>query len=84
MSSEAFKLFNLANGENVCESSNNYLHEKSHHNKGGKNIIICANDIYYANCVITRCAETGLVPPARGVMVSAMELPAGFRTVSIE
>ncbi len=34
--------------------------------------------------MITRCAETGLVPPARGVIVSAVELPAGFRTVSIE
>ena len=38
----------------------------------------------YAICMITRCAETGLVPPARGVMVSAVELPAGFRTVSNE
>ena len=35
-------------------------------------------------CVITRCAETGRVPPAKGVMVSAVELPAGLRTVSIE
>lgn len=34
--------------------------------------------------MITRCAETGLVPPARGVMVKAVELPVGFRTVSIE
>ena len=33
---------------------------------------------------MTRCAETGRVPPARGVMVSAVELPAGFRTVRME
>lgn len=38
----------------------------------------------YATCVITRCAETGLVPPANGVIVSAAALPAGFRTVSTE
>lgn len=38
----------------------------------------------YAICVITRCAETGLVPPANGVIVSAAALPAGFRTVSTE
>ncbi|CAM3379665.1 hypothetical protein CS562_32325 [Paenibacillus sp. LK1] len=53
MNSEAFKLFNLGNGENVSESYSNYLHKKSHHYKGGKNIIIYANDNYYANCVIT-------------------------------
>jgi hypothetical protein len=34
--------------------------------------------------VITRCAETGLVPPANGVMFNAVELPAGLRTVSTE
>ena len=34
--------------------------------------------------MITKCAETGLVPPARGVMVNAVEFPAGFRTVRIE
>ena len=34
--------------------------------------------------VITRCADTGRVPPARGVMVSAAALPAGLRTVRIE
>jgi hypothetical protein len=33
---------------------------------------------------MTRCAETGLVPPASGVMVNAAALPAGLRTVSIE
>ena len=33
---------------------------------------------------MTRCAETGLVPPAKGVMVSAAEFPAGFLTVKIE
>ena len=33
---------------------------------------------------MTRCAETGLVPPASGVIVSAVELPAGFRTVNTE
>lgn len=38
----------------------------------------------YWSLVITRCAETGLVPPARGVMVSAVDSPAGFRTVRIE
>ena len=34
--------------------------------------------------MITRCAETDSVPPARGVMVKAVELSAGLRTVSIE
>ena len=34
--------------------------------------------------VITRCAETGLVPPATGVIVNAVELPAGLRTVRVE
>ena len=34
--------------------------------------------------VITKCAETGRVPPANGVMVSAVEFPAGLRTVSTE
>jgi hypothetical protein len=38
----------------------------------------------YWICVITRCAETGRVPPANGVMVSAVELSAGLRTVSTE
>ncbi len=33
---------------------------------------------------MTRCAETGRVPPASGVIVNAVELPAGFRTVRIE
>ncbi len=28
---------------------------------------------------MTRCAETGRVPPASGVIVNAVELPAGFR-----
>ena len=37
-----------------------------------------------AICVITRWADTGRVPPARGVMVSAAALPAGLRTVSTE
>ena len=34
--------------------------------------------------VITRCAETGRVPPASGVMVSAAAVPSGFRTVKTE
>ena len=38
----------------------------------------------YAICVITRCAETGSVPPARGVTVSASAFAAGFRTVKVE
>lgn len=42
------------------------------------------HDFHCAICVITRCADTGLVPPASGVMVNAVELPAGFRTVSTE
>ena len=33
---------------------------------------------------MTRCAETGLVPPARGVIVRAAALPAGFLTVNTE
>ncbi len=42
----------------------------------------CLND--YRIRVIIRYAETGLVPPANGVMVSAVLLPAGLRTVSTE
>ena len=38
----------------------------------------------YWICVITRCAETALAPPANGVIVSAVELLAGLRTVSTE
>src|ERR1700733_11012969 len=38
----------------------------------------------YLICVITRCAETGRVPPASGVIVRAVELPAGLRMVSVE
>jgi hypothetical protein len=38
----------------------------------------------YRICVITRCAETGRVPPASGVIVRTVELPAGLRTVSVE
>ena len=33
---------------------------------------------------IIKCAETGLVPPVKGVIVSAVALPAGFLTVNIE
>ena len=33
---------------------------------------------------MVRCVETGRVPPASGVMVSAAALPAGFRTVKME
>ena len=39
---------------------------------------------FYTNWMIVRCADTGLVPPARGVMVRAAALPAGFRTVNAE
>ena len=39
---------------------------------------------YYPICVIMRCADTGRVPPARGVMVSAAAFPAGLRTVRTE
>lgn len=38
----------------------------------------------YWICVIIRCAETGCVPPANGVIVSAVELAAGFLTVKTE
>ena len=38
----------------------------------------------YWICVITRCAETGRVPPASGVIVRAAAVPAGFRTVRTE
>ena len=34
--------------------------------------------------MITRCADTGRVPPARGVTVSAAAFPAGLRTVRTE
>ena len=33
---------------------------------------------------MTRWAETGLIPPARGVIVRAAALPAGFLTVNTE
>ena len=39
---------------------------------------------HYPICVITRCADTGRVPPAKGVIVRAAALPAGLRTVNIE
>ncbi len=38
----------------------------------------------YCICRMTKCAETGRVPPAKGVMVSAAGLLAGFRTVRME
>jgi len=38
----------------------------------------------YWSCVITRCAETGCVLPANGVIVSAVELSDGFLTVKTE
>jgi hypothetical protein len=31
-----------------------------------------------------KCAETGRVPPAKGVIVKAGVFPAGLRTVKIE
>ncbi len=34
--------------------------------------------------VMIRCADTGRVPPASGVMVSAAAFPAGLRTVKTE
>ena len=40
--------------------------------------------LFYINWVITICAETGFVPPAKGVIVSAVVLFAGFLTVNIE
>lgn len=33
---------------------------------------------------MTRCADTGSAPPARGVMVRAVDSLTGFRTVSME
>ena len=33
---------------------------------------------------MTRWAETGVVPPATGVIVSALALPLGFRSVNNE
>ena len=33
---------------------------------------------------MTKCAETGSVPPAEGVIVRAVALSAGFRTVKME
>lgn len=38
----------------------------------------------HPSCSITNDALFGLVPPAKGVMVSAVEFPAGFLTVSTE
>lgn len=32
----------------------------------------------YSICIITKCADTDLVPPASGVIVKAVGLPAGF------
>ena len=34
--------------------------------------------------MITKCAETGRVPPANGVIVRAAAVPSGFRTVRTE
>jgi hypothetical protein len=33
---------------------------------------------------MTTCTETDRVPPAKGVIVKAVELPTGLRTVRIE
>jgi len=33
---------------------------------------------------VTKCADTGLVSPASGVIVNAVEFPAGFLTLNIE
>lgn len=33
---------------------------------------------------MTKCADTGLVPPARGVIVKAAALPAGFLILKVE
>lgn len=38
----------------------------------------------YWNWVITRWAETGFVPPVKGVIVDDVGLSAGFLTVKIE
>ena len=35
----------------------------------------------YASLAITRCAETGSVPPEFGIRVKAVAAPAGLRTV---
>ena len=40
--------------------------------------------MFYANWMIVRCAETGRVPPALGVTVSAAAFEEGLRTVSVE
>ena len=50
------------------------------------NIIVIWNSIYifYAIFVMTKWAETGLVPPATGVIVRALAVPLGFWTVNIE
>ena len=37
--------------------------------------------LYYAMRTIAKCADTGCVPPASSVIVSAAALAAGFRTV---
>ncbi len=34
--------------------------------------------------MMTRCADTALVPPASGVIPNAAALPAGLRTANIE
>ena len=36
--------------------------------------------MYYCICIMTKWAETECVPPASGVIVSAVEFPAGFIT----
>ena len=38
----------------------------------------------YPILLTIKCAEAGRVPPASGVMVSAVKPPAGLRTVKIE
>lgn len=43
--------------------------------------VFFALSVCHCICKMTRWAETGLVPPASGVMVNAAAFPAGFRTV---
>ena len=54
-------------------------------------MVAVPGDAFYRACrnnywirVIKRFAETERVPPAIGVMVSAVEFPTGLRTVSGE
>jgi hypothetical protein len=51
---------------------------------GDKDLRIRLRARHHCKRVMARCADAGRVPPASGVIVNAVELPAGLRTDSTE